>query len=203
MKKTIMILGLGALLFAIPPLLLAHGGEDHSTHKLSPEQAQVEANYQAPALSEFPSLHPLVVHFPIVFLLIAPFVWMAGLWRKQEPLLKLAWVFGILGLATAYLAAEWIHPHTEGLSALADAALDRHDFWADMTLSMAFASSLLMSARIWIKRYQKTAALLALAFALSAMFSVSRAGHFGAALTHVYGIGPQGQNLETDKEHKP
>lgn len=181
--------------------LSAHADEDHSKTKTE-QTRQTSQNYQVPALSEFPSLHPLVIHFPIVLFLLAPGLWLIGLWRKNRDLFSLALTANIFGLMTAIIAANWLHPHTINLPIDAQAALDLHDFWADWTLYTALLATILMGFAIWIRRFAKTTTLLALVVAISTAICVSITGHFGAALTHVYGIGPQGQNLEIKSEHE-
>jgi uncharacterized membrane protein len=93
-------------------------------------------------------MHPLVVHFPIALLLVAPlFVVMAAVWRKHEvPLAVSALALMALGTLGAFVAAA-TGEAAEGAAATAAAraVLERHEELAEIVevmfavLSGAFA----------------------------------------------------------------
>lgn len=114
-----------------------HGEPDtHHADAIVKEKASFES---------FPTLHPMVVHFPIVLLLFAALFQIISFFVFKE---QLSWV--TLGLATAgllgaYVAGRYVHPHTNGLSETAAWVLDKHEWFADYTLWSAFFAVVLKS----------------------------------------------------------
>ena len=146
--------------------------------------------------AEFPTLHPLVVHFPIMLILLAAIVQLVSLFIFRR---EISWavifltVFGALG---AYLSSGVFHPHTSGLSENAQRLLEEHELYADWTLWLAIAgvaakviSNFLLDRRWWSE------AIVSVTLILAAV-AVGLAGHHGAELVHKEGVGPQGRFLE-------
>ncbi len=196
----------------------AHGDEDHgkkdtlqqspTTHVAS--QAQTDALPQetaTPAASDdavegraawgdFPTMHPLVVHFPVVLLPVAFLLQLLSFFYRKEGVHLAVWLCLLLGFAGAWIAGEYVHPHTHGLSAQAQWVLDQHDRFADWTVWLSLAALVLKSITLWLRR-QVQAIEIAVALVLAgAAWSVTEAGHYGAQLVHVEGVGPQGEFLE-------
>lgn len=192
----------------------AHGGADHKKNKEAekveqPPVEQAEAHEHEEAkelhtvqgqatLDDFPSLHPLVVHFPIVLILLASISALFGLFVFKE---QLSWVTIFLaagGLLGAYIAGNYVHPHTSGLSDNAEWLLTEHERFASYTIWTAIAALLLkLISHFFLKRKFWSEALVALVLIGSA-YCVGHAGHYGAQLTHLEGVGPQGKFLETE-----
>ena len=81
--------------------------------------------------NDFPTLHPLITHFPIVLLLIAALLQLAGLFVFKK---EMSWVVMFLtagGFIGAYLSAYNFHPHTEGLNDMAAKVLKVHEAYAN------------------------------------------------------------------------
>lgn len=156
-------------------------------------------NKEKVGLDEFDNLHPLVVHFPIVLLLFAALFQCIQLFVLKR---NLDWVILFLigtGFIGAYVAGSYVHPHTHGLTDIAQKVLDNHDKYADWTIwSSALAAVLKVISIFWIKlkRGFEIAVFLVMAFST---FSVAQAGHYGAQLVYIQGVGPQGQFLETEE----
>ena len=170
---------------------LAHGGEEHE-----PARSQPDETVQASA--GLPNCHPLIVHLPIVALPLAGLFVLAALLRSNREFAQAGLALGLLGLAGAALAVYALHPHTHGLSAVVAEELEEHELFADLTVYAAVAANLSMVLEIVFK---KTRLLFGLAFVLFVATSsfVFLAGHHGARLTHVHGVGVGGQFLEPER----
>lgn len=169
------------------------GHEDHHDEAIV---TIVEAKF-----SDFPSLHPLMVHFPIVLLLLAFISQVVAVfaWKKELSLITGILLLG--GFIGAYLVSTVFHPHTGELGEAAKQVLARHDQYADYTIwASGLALLLKIVSHFFLQRkwWMETLVVLALA---GAAFSVSKAGHYGATLVHLHGVGPQGRYLETHTDH--
>ena len=110
----------------------SHGSDPthNDDHEMAVKGSKVEAG-----LEDFPTLHPLIVHFAIVLIIVAAGMQLVNLWLLKP---ELAWITGAIllaGVLAAWLASKNFHPHTHGLTAQAQAVLDQHDKWADWTIN--------------------------------------------------------------------
>ncbi len=168
----------------------------HHEEEMAIDESKVTADFD-----DFPSLHPLIVHFAIVLILVA-----AGLQLLNIFLVKreLAWITaGILlvGFIAVWFASGKFHPHTHGISEHAQAVLDQHDKWADWTKFSAFAGLVLQIANLFFFQSKRGAMAVVALFLIVSAYSVSRAGHYGSQLVHIEGVGPQGKFLEMEHHH--
>ncbi|MER2999200.1 hypothetical protein [Pontibacter populi] len=160
-----------------------------------------EAHEQTPSkvhasLSDFPNTHPLIVHFPIMLLMVAAAVLLANIVFLRKELDWVATIAALIGFTTAYLAANYNHPHTDGLTTHAQLVLDQHDLHAEWTVylgGIGLAAQLLSQFLFKGKRWSVAVAALILT---GSAYAVSMAGHYGAQLVHIEGVGPQGKFLE-------
>ena len=218
MKKLIIIFSLLLLpiMFAV-----AHGGKKHKKDSIRAqmdsimnmgedkehvaddtlhhdEGMEVDESKVTADLGDFPTLHPLIVHFAIVLIIVAAGLQLLNLWLIKR---EISWIVaGILlfGVLAAWFAAKNFHPHTHGISEHAKLVLDQHDKWADWTINSGFVALLLQIVNLFVFKSKRwAAALVAIVLAVSA-YSVSRAGHYGSQLVHIEGIGPQGKFLEME-----
>ncbi len=149
-----------------------------------------------PGWSEFPSKHPMIVHFPIVLLLVAFFTQIASffIWGKELSMVTLVLLAG--GATGAYIASNFAHPHTTELNEVAAQLLTLHEDYAGYAKwSSIVALALKAISHFFLKRKLWGEVLIALVLAGSA-YTVGQAGHYGAALTHLHGIGVEGKFLE-------
>ncbi len=167
--------------------------EGHSSDPIDKEEV---------GLDEFDNLHPLVVHFPIVLLLFAALLQCIQVFVLKR---NLDWVILFLigtGFIGAYVAGTYVHPHTHGLTDIAQKVLDNHDKYADWTIwSSALAAVLKVISIFWIKLKRGFEIAVFLVMAFSAL-SVAQAGHYGAQLVYIQGVGPQSEFLETEEAEK-
>lgn len=146
--------------------------------------------------AEFPTLHPLVVHFPIVLIILAAIIQLASLFVFRRELSWLVVFLAAFGAVGAYLSSNVFHPHTTGLSENAQRLLTEHELYADWTFWLAVAglfakgiSNFFLDRKWWSEGVASVALILAAT-------AVAVAGHHGAELVHKEGVGPQGKFLE-------
>ena len=168
--------------------------DDHSTHSHD-DQGGVTAS-----LDEFPHLHPLIVHFPIVLLVMAVALQLANVIFQKVALDWVVTAFLFLGFVGAYLSTSLVHPHTHGLEIKAALVLEEHDTWAYRTVYLTGAALIvqLVAQFKWKMRWMK---IVVFVVVLLAGVSVSITGHYGAQLVHIEGVGPQGKFLEDGHDH--
>ena len=173
-------------------------------YNMEEAQAHQESIMGKANLSDFPTLHPLIVHFPIVLLLLAVLSQFTGLFVLKEQLSWATLVFVFLGFIGALVATRFVHPHTGELPQIPAWLLQQHEKYADLTLYTSLGGlGLKIFSHFFLKRKIWAESLVFITLALSAWF-ITSASHFGAQLTHIEGIGPQGHYLEThssEQEH--
>lgn len=160
----------------------------------APESSKLEDAPEVPSsdvwasLEDFPTLHPLVVHVPVVLLPFAFLLLLLELRKPSEPP-QWATTLATLGGAGGALGASFgFHPHVESLSPQAFAVLEAHDLSAYTTTGLALGASLVLlirqvqgqtPARPWWT-------VLGLLLLLGASIAVAVTGHLGATLTHLH-----------------
>ncbi len=148
-------------------------------------------------LDEFPTLHPLIVHFPIVLLIVAFFTQLFGFFVYKDALNMLTLVFMIIGTIGAIAAANFFHPHTDGLTAAAQKVLELHETYAEYTVLASVIGTLLKAVSLLFFKRKFIVELIAALFIFMSVISVSVTGHYGAQLIHIEGVGAHGNFLET------
>ncbi len=152
--------------------------------------------------SDFPTLHPLVVHFPIVLLLLATLLQFTGFFVFKKELSWITMGFLFLGVVGAWMASNPYHPHTSELTGNAAWLLEQHERYASLTFWAGVAALVVKIITHCFLKKKLWAEILVFALLATATYFVSTAAHFGAQLTHIEGVGPQGHHLEMgDHEH--
>ncbi|MGV3502525.1 MAG: DUF2231 domain-containing protein [Adhaeribacter sp.] len=150
--------------------------------------------------SDFPNLHPLVVHFPIVLILLSA-VLQAWLVLKPSPQLRWGTLI-IMGaaFASAVVASKVFHAHTLELPPVAQAIYQDHEKYSAYTLWISGLTFLLRGIGEFYHLRRRSFEGLVLASALVAAVFLSLTGHRGAQLVYLEGVGPQG-NLVMTGDH--
>lgn len=143
----------------------------------------------------FPNLHPLLVHFPIVLLLLALLAQVMVLFFKENITFKwISFFFIATGCLSAYIAMQ----NGAHLSGDADekafAIFETHYLFARITLWCSLIISVIRYIAIkWYSKRWMEFVLLAL-FTITAI-TVAITAHHGAQLVYIYGVGPQGNGI--------
>lgn len=154
-----------------------------------------------PPLPPWEGLHPLVIHFPIALLLIAPlFLVLALLLRKHEQ--PLAWcalllmALGTAGAALAVATGDAAEDNAEHIAAAA-ATLDRHEDLAESARNVFIGLTIVYAILLLVPRFFRkpppralhvAAHLLFVAVYLGGTTLLARAAHEGGRLVHEFGV---------------
>lgn len=150
---------------------------------------------------DFPSLHPFAIHFPIVLILLAAVFQAMVTWKTNWKQIQWATLIIMASAFFSSLAASTIF-HAEPSADAPKAAMEMfeaHEKYAQLTLWMSGITFLLKSISIFFKINRRSFEIIVLIAAIIAAVFLSIAGHHGARLTHVAGVGPMGRYLM--KEH--
>lgn len=152
-------------------------------------------------MNNWGGLHPLIVHFPIVLLFIAPIFILVGLARKEslKSLLTIACVIMILGTFSIFLAVHTGETAAEHLAANPDyvPTLDKHYHLGEQArLFFSILTGLLIAYLIFYQKLvskfsQRTHTIIIsiylILYAIS-LLVLFNAAHYGGKLVHKYGI---------------
>jgi uncharacterized membrane protein len=154
----------------------------------------------SPSIPSWNALHPLVIHFPIALLLIAPLFVVVGAVispPKGRAFLMSALILMVLGTVSVFLAVETGEAagQVAGLTPAIKATLKQHQDLAETTrvlfslLTVAFAALLFVSGSLELDRRLNAALLAAflIFYATGALFLVNTARH-GGHLVHEFGV---------------
>lgn len=164
-------------------------GHEHAAHKEGSKTVHA-------SISDFPHIHPLIVHFPIMLLLIAAAIQLVNIFFLKKELNWAVTIMVLIGFFTAYASSYWYHPHTAGLSEHAKLVLEQHDKYANYTVYLSGLGLLAQLLSLFLLKGKRWSIAVAAVILSGAAYSVSMAGHYGAQLVHIEGIGPQGKFLE-------
>ena len=194
----------------IPLQIAAHGDDDHddstkqdTTQTVVAEDQQV-SDYSKTKKSkglfagfdEFSNLHPLIVHFPIVLLLLAVFSQLIGLFVYQKPLSWVTLALLLGGFIGGILASQFFHPHTTNLSEKAISILEAHETYASWTIWLAGIALLFKAISHFFLNRKILAEVIVLLLIVGSAVTVSLAGHLGTQMVYIENICPKGKYIE-------
>ena len=155
-----------------------------------------------PPIPSWDGLHPLIIHFPIVLLLVAPVLVLTGALlapEKGRPLLYTALALMLAGTLSTFLAAATGEAagKLEERTPQIDAVLERHEQLADATRAVFSFLTVIFAAIIFApKAFQKLSGRLVttalplvflLFYGVGALLLVNTA-HNGGRLVHEFGV---------------
>ncbi|TGE22671.1 DUF2231 domain-containing protein [Hymenobacter metallicola] len=149
--------------------------------------------------SDFPNLHPLVVHLPIVLIMLAAALQALLVFKDWPQVRWIALAVMAGGFAGAVAASTVFHALPLGLSPRAAAVFAAHEQFASYTTWLSGITLLLAGIGFYFKVQRRAYEVLVLVAAVAAAGALSVAGHRGAQLVYVEGVGPKGNLL--DKSH--
>ena len=151
---------------------------------------------------DYPSLHPLAIHFPIVLILLA--VAFQAVVVIKPNWLQIRWAALFImagGFLSAWAASTLFHamlaPNAPKSSWV---AFNAHEKYAQYTLWMSGVVLLLKGIGDIYKLNRRSYDTIVLIAAIIAAIFLTVAGHHGATLTHIEGVGPMGRYLGTEED---
>jgi uncharacterized membrane protein len=146
----------------------------------------------------WPNLHVIVVHFPIAFIALAPFLDLACLVFRSHMWLdraaSLLYVLGTAGAGAAYLTGERAADALKNLSTAAESALADHESFAMLTLIGLGVVSLVRIMVSWLSRDDRRVRigffrLVAIPIAIAGVLLVGLTADRGGHLVYGHGLG--------------
>ena len=140
-------------------------------------------------------LHPAVVHFPIVLIVLGALLSVVAVfWRKgYVPAFAAALLaLGAVGSWAAMETGESDGGLVEQAAPQAESLLDAHEDWAKRTLTAAAIAAVIAVAAAALFRFPRAARGVAVAAALAAgvaSWTVYETGHRGGELVYQHGAG--------------
>lgn len=146
----------------------------------------------------YPNLHVIAVHFPIAFVVFAPFldigclVFRRHMWLDRTA--SFLYVVGTIGAGAAYLTGERAAEAMTHLSPTAESAIADHESFAMLTLIALAVISLVRLMVSWLSRDDRRIRigffrLVAIPIALCGLLLVALTADRGGRLVYRHGLG--------------
>jgi len=149
-------------------------------------------------LADFPRLHPLIVHFPIVFLILAFITQMIAFFVFKEELNRVALFLVVLGFMGAYISSNVLHggdPNLDALGNIARNTFEKHERYAHLTEWFSGIAALAKIFNQFILKKKLWLTIIAVLFMACATYTIVVTGDMGARLVHIDAIGVQGNQI--------
>ena len=147
---------------------------------------------------DFPSLHPLVVHFPIVLILLTVPFQAIVVWKNWEQIRWATLILMGLAFVSAIAASTIFHAHiAEDAPQAIMSVFHQHEKFARYTMWMSGFTFILKAVGDFYKIVRRSYQYIVLSAAIVTAILLSISGHHGASLVHIQGVGPMGKYLMT------
>lgn len=140
-------------------------------------------------------LHPAVVHFPVVLLILGAPLAVAAVFLRRWHLPVIAAVVLSLGAVSAFVAVstgEQDEDAAERAGQQAETVLDEHEEAAERTRSAAVVAAVVAVIAAGLFRFPRVArgvGVFAAVAACMAALGVAQTGHLGGRLVYEFGVG--------------
>lgn len=140
-------------------------------------------------------LHPAVVHFPIVLILLGTLASVVAVfWRKSHvPVLAAALLaLGALGAWVAVQTGESDGGLVESTAPAVEQLVENHENWATRTLTFTIIAAFIAAGAASLFRFPRVARAVGVAAVLAAgvaSWAVYETGHRGGALVYQHSVG--------------
>ncbi len=196
-KNLLVILILGMAVLSIQSFAHKHSEESKLSASDSLMQIEMSKHQQMEAVNAFPNYHPLVIHFPIVLLIMALVFQLLSLFIYKSEFSVAALILLALGVISAWLANNTFHAMPGELTGQAKEIFSTHEQMATLTWWFSFVALILKLVSMYFIKNRRGLEIIVSLLLLASSVTVSIAGHHGAMLVHMEGIGPMGKYLES------
>ncbi len=172
-------------------------------HADSLMQIEMEQHQEMEAISAFPNYHPLVVHFPIVLLIMALMFQILSFFYFKKEFGWTTFILLALGVIATWLSSNTFHAMPGPIAGKAREIFVTHERMANFTLWFGLGALLFKTVSLFILRIKWWAEMAVALLLVGSAITVSIAGHHGAMLVHMEGIGPMGRYLDEYKMPQP
>lgn len=156
------------------------------------------AAHNSGTMADFPKLHPMVVHFPIVFLMLAFIGQIISFMVFRRELSWVTLVLVVIGFIGAYLSAGIFHggdPNLSLLDPVTRATFEKHEQYANYTVWVSGVAALAKIVSHFFLKRKIVPEIIVLLLLATASYTIAVTGDMGGRLVHIDGVGVQGNKL--------